>query len=174
MIKIVQTYQIFSCWCLRCIWPRGGVDEPFNWFWLRLWFMLRAKCGDGDEVIPAEGKEHVEDDYRDVDEDDQGKQRLCRCKRRKMRKVTNIQTWYDWMRSFFISWRSNRFVLKISSWYSFWKRQVHSYTTCSPPLYEASVCVCLPVWLYTAVYLSEIHRGGDQFRGWIILGTNHP
>ena len=54
--------------------------------------MLWTEGGDGDEVIPAEGEEHVEDDNGDVDEDDQGKQRLCRWKRREMRKVSIIQT----------------------------------------------------------------------------------
>ena len=160
MIKIVPTYQIFSCWCLRCIWPRGGVDEPFDWFWLRLWFMLRAKCGDGDEVIPAEGKEHVEDDYRDVDEDDQGKQRLCRCKRRKMRKVTNIQTWDDWVRSFFISWRSNRFVLKTSSW----KRQVHADTVRQPSVSRPHQ-VCVPVCPAVYCCLSVRDTQGETSSG---------
>ena len=40
--------------------------------------MLGTEGGDGGEVTPAECKEHVEEDHRDIDEDDQGEKRFCR------------------------------------------------------------------------------------------------
>ena len=59
-------------WCIR---SRGRVNKFFESFF-RLCFHFWAKCGDRKEVIPTESKEHVEDDDREVDEDDQGKKRL--------------------------------------------------------------------------------------------------
>ena len=52
---------------------RQWINKPFEsfyWFWFSLW----AECVAGGEVTPAEGKEHVEEDKRDVDENDQRKQ----------------------------------------------------------------------------------------------------
>ena len=50
-------------------------NKPFErFYWFR--FSLRAECVGGGKVTPAEGKEHVEEDDRDVDEDYQGKQRF--------------------------------------------------------------------------------------------------
>ena len=44
----------------------------------RLWSGGGGEGGDGDRVVPAECKEHVEEDHRDIDEDDQGEKRFCR------------------------------------------------------------------------------------------------
>ena len=49
-------------------WWINKLFERFYWFWFSLW----AECVAG--VTPAEGKEHVEGDNRDVDQDDQRKQ----------------------------------------------------------------------------------------------------
>ena len=51
-------------------WWINKLFERFNWFWFSLW----AECVAGGEVTPAEGKEHVEEDNRDVDQNDQRKQ----------------------------------------------------------------------------------------------------